>query len=109
MCRRISGHFVAATACARDDLVLTSSGSLQWYPSSASARRGFCAKCGGSLFWDPTGEGRIAIMAGTLDLPTGLSSKGHIFTAEAGDYYHINDGLPQSASWGLPLDVDASS
>jgi hypothetical protein len=59
------------------------------------------------LFWDPTGEGRIAIMAGTLDSPTGLTSKGHIFAAEAGDYYHIDDGLPKSTGWGLPLDVDA--
>jgi hypothetical protein len=38
---------------------------------------------------------------------TGLTSKGHIFAAEAGDYYHIDDGLPKSAGWGLPLDVDA--
>ncbi len=109
MCRRTSGHFVAATACARQDLVLKASASLQWYQSSSTARRGFCATCGGSLFWDPVGEDRIAIMAGTLDLPTGLTSKGHIFTAEAGDYYPIEDGLPKSAGWGLPLDVDVAS
>jgi hypothetical protein len=47
-------------------------------------------------------------MAGTLNLPTGLEAKGHIFVAEAGDYYHIDDGLPQSAHWGLPLEVSAS-
>jgi hypothetical protein len=105
MCRRTSGHFVAATACARDDLVLTSAATLQWYDSSSSARRGFCGRCGASLFWDPVGEGRIAIMAGTLDSPTGLVAKGHIFVAEAGDYYRIDDGLPKSQGWGLPLDV----
>ena len=106
MCRRTSGHFVAATACARDDLVLTSAVTLQWYDSSSSARRGFCGRCGASLFWDPVGEGRIAIMAGTLDSPTGLLAKGHIFVAEAGDYYRIDDGLPKSQGWGLPLEVD---
>lgn len=106
MCRRTSGHFVAATACARDDLVLTSAATLQWYDSSSSARRGFCGRCGASLFWDPVGEGRIAIMAGTLDSPTGLIAKGHIFVAEAGDYYRIDDGLPKSQGWGLPLEVD---
>jgi hypothetical protein len=105
MCRRISGHFVAATACDREDLVLKSSATLQWYQSSATARRGFCSRCGSNLFWDPVGESRICIMAGSLDPPTGLIAKGHIFVAEAGDYYRIDDGLPQSALWGQPLEI----
>ena len=44
-------------------------------------------------------------MAGTLNAPTGLTAQGHIFVAEAGDYYRITDGLPQSATWGQPLEV----
>lgn len=44
-------------------------------------------------------------MAGTLNPPTGLTAQGHIFVAEAGDYYRITDGLPQSATWGQPLEV----
>ena len=106
MCRRTSGHFVAATACARDDFILTSAATLQWYESSSSARRGFCGRCGASLFWDGQGQDRISIMAGTLDSPSGLSAKGHIFVAEAGDYYKIDDGLPATQGWGLPLDVN---
>jgi hypothetical protein len=105
MCRRTTGHFLAATACAREHLVLKSSEGLQWYRSSPTARRGFCRCCGSNLFWDPIGAARISIMAGTLDSPTGLVAKGHIFVAEAGDYYRIADGLPQSATWGQPLDV----
>jgi hypothetical protein len=105
MCRRTSGHFVAATACAREHLVVKSAAHLQWYSSSAAARRGFCGNCGSNLFWDPVGEARISIMAGTLDLPTGLTAKGHLFVAEAADYYRIEDGLPQSAGWGQPLEV----
>ncbi len=85
--------------------MLKSSASLRWYPSSATARRGFCGECGSNLFWDPVGEPRISIMAGSLNLPTGLTAQGHIFTAAAGDYYRINDGLPQSATWGQPLEV----
>ena len=46
-------------------------------------------------------------MAGTLDSPTGLTAQGHIFAAEAGDYYHIDDELPKSDGWGLALDVEA--
>lgn len=105
MCRRLSGHFVAATACAREDLHLTVADGLRWYPSSPAARRGFCGSCGSNLFWEPLSEARIAIMAGTLDGPTGLTATGHIFVVDAGDYYHINDGLPQSPGWGLQLEV----
>jgi len=104
-CRRSTGHFVAATACAREHLVLTQSTALQWYASSPGARRGFCGHCGSNLFWDPLGEARVSILAGSLDRPTGLQAEGHIFVAEAGDYYTIQDGLPQSAAWGQPLEV----
>ena len=36
-------------------------------------------------------------MAGTLDVPTGLRSREHIHTADASDYYSIDDGLPTFA------------
>jgi hypothetical protein len=36
----------------------------------------------------------MAYCAGTLDAPTELSSKAHIFVASKGDYYDLaNDGL----------------
>jgi hypothetical protein len=97
MCRRTSGHFVAATACARDHLHIVAADALRWYPSSPAARRGFCQICGSNLFWEPVSGTHVSIMAGTLDLPTGLVASAHIFVAEAGDYYQILDGLPQSA------------
>ncbi|MDJ1014970.1 MAG: GFA family protein [Paracoccaceae bacterium] len=92
-CRKTSGHHVAATSVRRDQIEIT--GEVTWYRSSETARRGFCAACGSNLFWDGAGE-NLSIMAGTLDAPTGLAVKGHIFTADKGDYYDITDGLPQS-------------
>ena len=105
MCRRSSGHIVAATACAKSELDVTSSDNLRWYQSSAIARRGFCGRCGSSLFWDPLDAGYMAIMAGTLDSPTGITSREHIFVGDAGDYYAICDGLPQSTAGGGAEDV----
>jgi hypothetical protein len=96
-CRRTSGHFVAATATAPQNLVLVEKKGLSWYQSSSFARRGFCRTCGSSLFWERT-EGasdHISIMTGTLDSPTGLETEMHIYVEDAGDYYKINDGLPQ--------------
>jgi hypothetical protein len=63
--------------------------------SFTTARRGFCPVCGSNLFWDGPGA-NLAIMAGTLDGPTGLTFKAHIFWADKGDYYEIADGLPQA-------------
>jgi hypothetical protein len=109
MCRRTSGHFVAATACAREHLVLHTAGGLRWYPSSDRARRGFCAHCGSSLFWEPLDKSYISIMAGTLEGATGLTAESHIFVADAGDYYAITDGLPQSPGWGTLPALPAGS
>ena len=92
-CRKTSGHFVAATSAPRDAVSIE--GEVTWYASSPSARRGFCARCGSSLFWDGAGE-NLSIHAGTLDAPTGLAIAGHIFCADKGDYYRIADDLPCS-------------
>ena len=94
-CRKTSGHHVAATSALREDLHIE--GQVTWYQSSPEARRGFCATCGSNLFWDGPGV-NTSIFAGTLDGPTGLSLAGHIFCADKGDYYSIEDGLPQYAN-----------
>jgi len=93
-CRKSSGHFVAASSAPRDAVAIT--GEVTWYRSSVHARRGFCGTCGSSLFWDGAGA-NLSIHAGTLDGPTGLTLAGHIYCADKGDYYEIDDGLPQAA------------
>ena len=98
MCRRSTGHYVAATACAREHLQLDAAQGLRWYSSSTVARRGFCGHCGSQLFWERHGAPYVSILAGTLALPTGLEALQHIHVADAGDYYEIADGLPQHAA-----------
>lgn len=90
-CRKTSGNFVTATQVSLDQLSLTNKDGLNWYASSQSARRGFCAHCGSNLFWQRNDEPKISIMAGTLDGPTGLKIDRHIFTEFAGDYYHVTE------------------
>ena len=99
-CRRTSGHFVAATACAIDDLVMTAGTTLLWYSSSPDAERGFCGKCGGNLFWRPASGTHVSIMAGTLDVPTGRAAVAHIYTENASDFHAFTDDLPQHAGRG---------
>ncbi len=94
-CRRTHGHVAAYTSAARADVVLDEESTLKWYASSERARRGFCSECGASLFWEPKGEGRLAIAAGCLDTPTGLKTVRHVFVHDASDYYEITDDLPR--------------
>lgn len=97
-CRRIHGHAAAFTSADRCDVVFREDAKLKWYASSERARRGFCGECGASLFWEPLGEGRLAIAAGALDAPTGLKTVRHVFADDAGDYYQIADGLPRDGA-----------
>lgn len=96
-CRKQSGHFWASTDVAKSALTVRGEEHLTWYQSSAKVRRGFCAKCGSALFWDPVFKDTIAVAAGAIDKPTGTKLALHIFTADKGDYYDITDGLPQNA------------
>lgn len=111
-CRRWHGHVSAYTAVARDDLVLVEQRGLRWFDSPDSdlnARRGFCAECGSSLFWDGAGRATISIAAGTLDAPTGLRTAGHWYVSQVGDYYELSDdGLPRR-SRGSGSDSDITS
>jgi hypothetical protein len=86
---------MAATAARHEDFRLLSAGELGWYDSSAEARRGFCTRCGSTLFWQGAGRDYLSIAAGTLDDSSGLRIACHIFTADKGDYYEIGDAAPQ--------------
>ena len=94
-CRRQSGHYFAAVGAPRSAVAIPETEDLVWYQSSDIARRGFCRRCGSTLFWDPF-EGEVTEVAlGALDAPTGLTLERHVHVAAKGDYYQITDGLPQ--------------
>lgn len=100
-CRKTSGHYWVSTEVPNAQLRLIKDKGLKWHWSSTQARRGFCAGCGSSLFWQENGESMISIGVGTLDdLPSGAAAVvKHIFAAEMGTYYEVADGLPQSEGW----------
>ena len=77
-----------ATSAATTDFRLLRGDHVRWYRASPAARRGFCGNCGSTLFWqaDAAPE-RISIATGLFDGPTGLTTAGHIFCADKGDYY----------------------
>jgi hypothetical protein len=106
-CRRWHGYVAASTAARREDLVLTDARTLRWIlspESDAGARRGFCAQCGSSLFWDPPERETISIAAGTLDDASGLRVVGHWFVSQAAAYDELgDDGVPRYERSGPSL------
>lgn len=89
-CRKTSGHHVSATQVNGDSLSITRDETLSWYQSSAKAARGFCHRCGSSLFWRHDDDGgAVSVMSGTLDGATGITTEKHIYVEDKGDYYNL--------------------
>jgi hypothetical protein len=97
-CRRQTGLYYASTNALHRDVTVDGAENVVWYESSEHGRRGFCRTCGSALFWKSEGAAEMSIQVGALDMPTRLEGGCHIFCADKGDFYEINDGLPQYAA-----------
>jgi hypothetical protein len=91
-CRKQTGNYWVSTHTADEDLYFIDQESLSWYRSSATAQRGFCNRCGSSLFWKTDGSQKTSVCVGAIDGKSGVTLAGHIFVADAGDYYEIAGG-----------------
>ena len=100
-CRKQSGHFLAAVNVRRTALAIHGEDKLTWFQSSERVHRAFCRICGSTLLWSPTMEGYeyVAVAMGVLEAPTGLKLAKHTFVRDKGDYYDIEHGVSQSASY----------
>ncbi len=94
-CRKQTGHYLPASGTRMKYFEMVEDRGLKWYRASDKARRGFCGECGSTLFWQADGADQIAIAAGSFDGDTGLVTSAHIFVADKGDYYRLDDDLPQ--------------
>lgn len=95
-CRKASSHFVAATAARPQDFKITQDDGLAWYSVAGQLNRGFCRRCGSTLFFDHGDDYPKGIAAGSLDDAPGLKLAVHIYVDEAGSYYTVGgDEVPQ--------------
>jgi hypothetical protein len=107
-CRRWTGRAWPATAAVATDLEITGSDQLRWLrspDSDSDADRGFCARCGTSLFWRGQGSERICISTGTLDDPSALPVAAHIWVEQGLEWERPPEGVPAHPR-GYP-DADA--
>ena len=94
-CRKQAGHRCASVGATAGNVEIDGSDNITWFRLSPGAERGFCATCGSTLFWRSLNDDEIAILAASIDDATGLRVTSHIFVDSKGDYYNIDDGLPQ--------------
>lgn len=96
-CRYVTGHYLPACRALRSDVEIH--GEVDWSVHSGQAQLGRCASCAAPLFWSNPARDHLSVIPGSLDHSRGIAVRGHIFTAEMGDYYTITDGLPQYPRW----------
>jgi len=99
-CRKLTGHFFAATFVRTDTLHFVQSSGLKWFKSSEIAQRGFCDNCGSTLFYRRNGTDQTFIAGGSLDQPMGQKLRRHMFVNEAGNYYDTHFNVQAEAGYG---------
>ena len=94
-CMKTHGNFAAYTALKDLNVKFINKRTLKWFKSSKKAKRGFCKKCGASIFFKIKNSDNISIAAGIFDKPTKLKTMRNIFVGNKSDFYKITDKLPK--------------
>ena len=92
-CMKTHGNYAAYTNALEKDIKFIKKGTLKWFKSSKKARRGFCNKCGASIFFKFLGSDDISIAAGMFQNPTKLKTTKNIFVKGKLDYYQLDNKL----------------
>ena len=94
-CMKTHGNFSAYTNCLEDNITFINKKTLKWYNSSSFAKRGFCSKCGASMFYKIKKNKNISIAAGMFSNPTKLKTYSNIYTKGKLDFYKLDLRLPK--------------
>ena len=94
-CRKLSGHYAASFDADEKAFTWGARDAMAEFETPAGGRRGFCTRCGSSL-WFRSAADEFSVEAGSVLGATGGQLAEHIFTASKGAYYELDDGLPQS-------------
>ena len=98
-CMKTHGNFASYTSCPENNLTFINKKTLKWYKSSKIAKRGFCSRCGASMFYKKYNSKNISIAAGMLNNPTNLKTNSNIFTHGKLDYYKLDKKLATFAKY----------
>ena len=94
-CMKTHGHHAAYTNVEERNVKFLEKRTLKWFRSSKRAKRGFCNKCGASLFFKIIGARTISIAAGMFNRPIKLKTIMNIFVKGKPDYYKLDSRMPK--------------
>ena len=94
-CMKTHGNYAAYTKTLEKNVKFIKKRTLKWYRASKKAKRGFCKKCGASMFFKFLGSENISIAAGMFKNPTKLKTTMNIFVMRKLDYYKLDNRLPK--------------
>lgn len=103
MCRRAHGAAFVTWAGFHADTVTTTDphGALRWYASSPGAQRGFCTRCGSTLFFRAERwADELHIVVANIREPLDRAPQAHVFWDSHVDWADVdpNDGLRRKCS-----------
>ncbi len=93
-CRKLSGHYSASFDMDEAAVTWVAQEAMGEYVTPRGGVRGFCTNCGSSLWFRL--DGSFSIEAGAMGVGAGGTLVRHIHVSSKGDYYELDDGLPQS-------------
>ena len=94
-CMKTHGHHAAYTNVEERNIKFLKKRTLKWFKSSKRAKRGFCNKCGASLFFKIIGTKTISIAAGMFNRSVKLKTTMNIFVKGKSDYYKLDSSMPK--------------
>ncbi len=89
-CMKTHGNYASYTSTLEKNIEFISKKNLKWFHSSKNAKRGFCSKCGASIFYKRSNNENISVSAGMFKNPTNLKTHSNIFTKKKLDYYKLD-------------------
>jgi hypothetical protein len=93
ICRRHGAGPLMSTTFA-EGVRLDAADELRWYASSSIAERGFCGRCGTSLFWRMRGSASMSVSAHAFEGEP-PSIREHVFVDEKPAWYDFADAAPR--------------
>ena len=94
LCRRQSGAAFTTGVFFAVEAFEWTKGKPTHFRDPVAADRGFCARCGSPLTWEPSAGGFL-VFVGSLDRAEDIHPDGHYYTSTMLPWIKLDDGLPQ--------------
>lgn len=100
MCKKNVGNLFGTAAFFKHENFRYLGEEPAWYASSASAKRGFCSRCGSPIAWQHNEADHVAVWVGSLDSPEQFEPEAHFNLENRIPWVDIQAYLPDATAEG---------